>query len=80
MDPERASCRISSSKRSASDIAESLGILVRGDESLPVRCAVAQFTARDGHLKTEVGLIDTPDTTLLVEGTVSLRQERLPCR
>lgn len=59
------------------DIAESLGILVRGDESLPVRCAVAQFTARDGHLKTEVGLIDTPDTTLLVEGTVSLRQERL---
>lgn len=59
------------------DIAESLGILIRGDESLPMGCAVAQFTARKGRLQTDVGLIDTPDSTLLVEGNVSLAEERL---
>ncbi|HWP20188.1 MAG TPA: AsmA family protein [Burkholderiaceae bacterium] len=59
------------------DIAESLGILLRGDQALPMRCAVAQFSAQDGVLKTDVGVIDTPDTTLLVDGTVALGDERL---
>lgn len=59
------------------DVAESLGVLVRGDEPLPVRCAVARVVARDGVLTPEVAVIDTKDTTLLVSGKVDLGDEKL---
>jgi uncharacterized protein involved in outer membrane biogenesis len=59
------------------DIAESLGLLVRGDRSLPMRCAVGQFTVRDGHAVPQLALIDTGDTTLLLAGDVSLADESL---
>ena len=59
------------------DLAESLGLLVTGDDTLPVRCAVARFAVKDGVARPEVAVIDTPDTTLLVTGEISLVDERL---
>jgi len=59
------------------DIAQSLGVLMRGDQALPMQCAATQFTARDGALNMDVGILDTTDTTLLLQGQVSLAQERL---
>jgi uncharacterized protein involved in outer membrane biogenesis len=59
------------------DIAESLGLVLSGDSTLPVRCAVARFAVKDGLVKPEVAVIDTADTTLAVTGSVSLAREQL---
>ena len=59
------------------DLAESLGLVVRGDAPLPMRCAVTRLTVKDGAVKPEVAVIDTADTTLVVSGGVSLADERL---
>ncbi len=59
------------------DIAEGLGVLIKGDERLPLRCAVTQWVLRDGTAKPETALIDTRDTTLLINGELSLAQESL---
>jgi AsmA family protein len=59
------------------DLAESLGVLIKGDERLPLRCAVAQWNLRDGTARPEAALIDTRDTTLLINGELSLAKESL---
>jgi uncharacterized protein involved in outer membrane biogenesis len=59
------------------DIAQGLGMLVKGDSPLPMSCAVTRFTARDGELHADVGLIDTTDSTVLLSGDVSLAHEQL---
>ncbi|MGE5384345.1 MAG: AsmA-like C-terminal region-containing protein [Betaproteobacteria bacterium] len=59
------------------DIAQGLGMLVRGDEPLPMRCAVASMAIKDGRVTPEVGVIDTRDSTLIASGNISLAEERL---
>jgi AsmA family protein len=59
------------------DVAESLGVLIKGDERLPLRCAIAQWNVRDGTARPEAALIDTRDTTLLISGELSLAKESL---
>jgi AsmA family protein len=59
------------------DLAQGLGILIRGDDALPMRCARIQLTARDGIATVARGVIDNKDTTLLVSGDLSLRKETL---
>jgi uncharacterized protein involved in outer membrane biogenesis len=58
------------------DIAQALGVLIKGDDALKMQCAVTQLTARNGVLHTDVGIIDNPDTTLLINGDISLAQEQ----
>jgi AsmA family protein len=59
------------------DLAESLGMLITGDETLPLRCAVTQWRLHDGLARPEVALIDSSDTTLTINGDVSLAKESL---
>ncbi len=59
------------------DIAQALGVLVKGDEPLPVTCALADLQAEQGVLKTRTFVVDTPDSTVWAEGTVSLKDESL---
>lgn len=59
------------------DIAQGVGLLVVGDDALPLNCAVLQLQAKDGELHTEVGILDTPDSTVFVSGSVSLDDEKL---
>ncbi len=59
------------------DIAEGLGVLITGDQRLPLRCAVTQWTLRDGIARPDTALIDTRDTTLLIDGQLSLAKETL---
>ena len=59
------------------DIAESLGVMISGDETLPLRCAVTQLKLHDGRAVPETALIDTSDTTLLINGDISLATETL---
>jgi AsmA family protein len=59
------------------DLAQGLGILIRGDDALPMRCARIQLAARDGIATVARGVIDNKDTTLLVTGKLDLRKETL---
>lgn len=62
------------------DVAQGLGLVMRGDESLPVRCGVLDIQARNGDVVPRVGLIDTPVTLVLIDGAVELDRERLDLR
>lgn len=62
------------------DIAEGLGLVIKGDSNLPLRCAAMSLKARQGVLHTEAGVVDTPDTLLLLSGTVSLAEETFGLR
>ncbi len=62
------------------DIAQALGVYVKGDDKLPMQCALAQFDLVNGKVMPEVFLIDTKDTTMLVDGDLSLATESLDLR
>jgi uncharacterized protein involved in outer membrane biogenesis len=62
------------------DLFESLGLLIQGDAPLPVSCAVGQLVATGGTLRPRVLVVDTPDSTAWIDGTVSLASERLDLR
>ena len=59
------------------DIAQALGVMVRGDAPLVMRCAVTSIGVRDGIAVPEVALIETSDSTVQGSGTISLADERL---
>jgi uncharacterized protein involved in outer membrane biogenesis len=59
------------------DIAQGLGVLLRGDEPLPVLCGAADLQIKAGQLTPQVLLVDTRDSLLWVDGKASLATERL---
>lgn len=59
------------------DIAQAVGLLVKGDNNLKMQCAVLDFKANQGILKPNVALVDTPVTTVLVDGKVNMGDEKL---
>lgn len=62
------------------DLAQALGVLVRGDEPLPLRCARLEFGVEDGLVVPRVAVIDNRDSTVLVDGRASLADETLALR
>ncbi|BDT66607.1 hypothetical protein os1_07700 [Comamonadaceae bacterium OS-1] len=62
------------------DIAQGLGMLIKGDDALPVRCAVADLVAKDGSFRPKVMVVDTADSAVWVDGSLSLATEALDLR
>ncbi|MCK9686142.1 AsmA family protein [Scleromatobacter humisilvae] len=62
------------------DVAQALGVFVKGDDKLPMQCALAQFDLVNGKVMPEVFVIDTKDTTMLIDGDLSLAAETLDLR
>lgn len=62
------------------DIAQGLGEFVKGDDPLPIRCSIVDLSADKGVLMPKVMVIDTSDSTLFVNGSVSLASEKLDLR
>jgi len=62
------------------DVAESLGVLIRGDQPLPLRCARFDLVARNGVVAPTLAVIDSADSTIRIAGQVSLRDESLALR
>jgi uncharacterized protein involved in outer membrane biogenesis len=62
------------------DVAQALGVLFKGDDALPVQCAVADLVAQDGLFRPRVMVLDTTDSSVWVEGTLSLATEALDLR
>ena len=59
------------------DVAEALKFLLGKDRIIPLRCAHADFTVKDGVVTADQFVFDTTDTILFGEGTISLRDETL---
>ena len=62
------------------DIAQGLGVLIKGDDALPVQCMVVDLVAEQGVLRPRVLVLDTRDSTLWIDGSLSLASEALDLR
>jgi uncharacterized protein involved in outer membrane biogenesis len=62
------------------DIAQALGVMIKGDDALPIDCAVADLAVEKGVLRPRVLVIDTSDSTVWSEGSLSLANEALDLR
>lgn len=62
------------------DLAEALGLVFKGDQTLPVTCAAADLSVEDGVLRPRVFVLDTPDSTAWIDGTLSLAGETIDLR
>lgn len=59
------------------DLAQALGVLVRGDAPLPLACAMADLVIADGVVRIRRAVVDNRDSTLRIAGQVNLRDESL---
>ncbi len=59
------------------DLAQGLGLLLTGDKQLPVLCAAADLQLNQGRATPRVLLVDTRDSLLWLDGSLSLATERL---
>ena len=62
------------------DLAQALGVLIRGDHPLPLNCARFDLQARNGVLEPRLAVIDNRDTTVRINGNVNLQNESLALR
>jgi AsmA family protein len=62
------------------DVAQGLGVFIKGDDALPVQCGVADLVAEAGSFKPRVMVLDTKDSVLWVDGSLSLATETLDLR
>ena len=62
------------------DVAQGLGMLIKGDDALKMSCAVADLNVKDGVMRPTAALVDTTDSTIAVNGSVSLASEQLDLR
>lgn len=62
------------------DIAQGLGVFLKGDTNLPLQCAMLEARARAGVLRPRVAVIDNRDSRIELTGQVDLGSERLALR
>lgn len=62
------------------DVAQSLGMIVGGDERLRLRCAVASLAVQNGVMRPDTMVLETDVTTTRATGAISLADERLALR
>jgi hypothetical protein len=62
------------------DVAESLGVSIQGDNALPLDCAWAELVITTGVVRPRVLVLDTSDSTVWMDGSLSLAQETLDLR
>ncbi|MFC5302558.1 AsmA family protein [Azospira restricta] len=62
------------------DVAQGLGLLLRGDDRQPVQCAVIDLEAKRGRVTPRVAVIATPVTVVMVDGSIDFARERLDLR
>ncbi|MGF7176490.1 AsmA family protein [Azospirillum doebereinerae] len=62
------------------NILETLGVVLSGSEPLPFTCLVANLAVEKGIARAEALVLDTPETVVAGQGTISLRDEKLDLR
>ena len=59
------------------DVAHALGVVVRGDKPIPVRCALLNLQGQNGQMGVETLVFDTANSVVSGEGNVDLRDEKV---
>jgi uncharacterized protein involved in outer membrane biogenesis len=59
------------------DVAQAVGVIVRGDAPLPLRCGRLELALKDGVARVRQAVLDNRDSTLRITGEVNLREETL---
>jgi uncharacterized protein involved in outer membrane biogenesis len=59
------------------DVARALGLLISGDQQIPLRCFVTDFQVQNGVMQPRIFLLDTSETMVTGKGTIDLGSERL---
>ena len=62
------------------DVAQALGMLIAGDVPLRLNCARAAAVVQDGVVKTHYAVLDNKDSTVRIQGGLSLKNESLQLR
>jgi len=62
------------------DVAQALGVVLKGDRDLPVQCALVDLNAEKGVFRPRAMVVETTDSNVWVDGSVSLRDEKLDLR
>lgn len=62
------------------DVAQSLGLLLKGDDRQPVECAIIDLQAKNGRITPRVALVATPVTVVLIDGSIDFSREQLDLR
>ena len=62
------------------DVAQGLGVLLKGDNALPVQCAVTDLVAAGGVFRPRVMVLDTTESAIWVDGSLSLATESIDLR
>jgi uncharacterized protein involved in outer membrane biogenesis len=62
------------------DLAQSLGVYFKGDNALVLDCALADLGVAAGTLLPRLLVLDTSDSTVWVDGSVSLATEQMDLR
>jgi uncharacterized protein involved in outer membrane biogenesis len=62
------------------DVAQALGVMVRGDRPLPLRCAWLDLALQNGVVLPQQAVVDNADSELRIGGQVNLRDESLALR
>ena len=62
------------------DLAQALGVMIRGDRLLPVTCGLADLAVSGGVMRPRVMVLDTADSAIWVDGSLSLASERIDLR
>ena len=62
------------------DIAQALGVLVRGDRPLALNCARLDLDIAGGIVRPRVAVLDNKDSTIRIDGQLNLRTEALDLR
>ena len=62
------------------DFAQALGVFLKGDDALPILCNVVDLDVVKGVAHPKIFVLDTTDSTIWVDGSVSLKSEALDLR
>jgi uncharacterized protein involved in outer membrane biogenesis len=59
------------------DIAHTLGVVVRGDKPIPIRCGLLNLQGEDGQMNIQTLVFDTDNSVISGEGKIDLRDEKI---
>lgn len=62
------------------DLAQALGVMIRGDRPLPLQCARLDLAIDDGIVRPRTAIVENRDSRIRIEGQVNLATEALDLR
>jgi uncharacterized protein involved in outer membrane biogenesis len=59
------------------NVARALGVVIRGDKPIPIRCALLDLEGKEGQMGIQTLVFDTANSVIVGEVKIDLREEKL---